>query len=82
MNSQSNRYLFAENPMLVHRVLLHDIEVYMWCVMIATRIAMPIVCEPIDTHGHVPDILMAFLKTCVIVREPMPIFIKTLQRLI
>jgi hypothetical protein len=81
VNSQNNRYLCAENPMLVYRVPLHDVEVYVWCVVIATRITVPIISGTVNTHGHVPGILMPFLKTCVIMGEPTPIFIKTLQQL-
>jgi hypothetical protein len=79
MNSQNNRYLFAENPMIVQRVPIRDVQVYVWCVMSATRITVPIVPEIIDTNRYVQDILVPFLKTCLTVREPMSYFFKTVQ---
>lgn len=42
MNSQTNGYSSAENPMSIYEVALDDVKVSVQCVISATRIIGPI----------------------------------------
>ena len=38
INTQNNRYCIADNTTLIHELLSHDINVWIWCAINVTRI--------------------------------------------
>jgi hypothetical protein len=53
VTSKNKRYWFAENPMLIHELTIHDVTVGVWCAMNATRILVSIFSEIITSRRHV-----------------------------
>jgi hypothetical protein len=50
MNSQSNRYCSAYNPMLIYKVPLHNVVVGVSCPVSVTMITGSFVSEIINSH--------------------------------
>lgn len=81
-NNQNNRYWCIENPYVLHKVLLHDLEVGVCCAISARRIITPVCSRNIKLrtlcviYCHPSSINWLMIKYC----RPKDILCKTIQQ--
>jgi hypothetical protein len=70
VNSQSNRYWYAENYMFIHEVPLHDVMVGVWCAISASGIIWTIIFWQHKFTSILHTSWHHFLNTRPITRKP------------
>jgi hypothetical protein len=66
INTQNSRYCSADSPRLIHKVLLHDVNFGVWCVVSATTVIRPnFFPDTINSERHTGQILAPFFNIYV-----------------